>query len=277
MSIKDRKDGYRVKDIHAGNKILIDFKPNRCDAAVYMNETIDVTAFVKRMKELKEVNPDLTYFHGLSFLVAKLIYSRPYLNRFVANRRVYEHKDVSLSFTAKAEFEDKSVEYLSVTKFNPGDTLNDISAKIKKEVDIIRSKQHSGGANSAVDIVGALPTPLRAFIVGVLKWFDKHGILPQSICEGNIYYSSMILSNIGTFKVSGIYHNLTNFGTASSLITFGEIKEIDGKYYLNVGATLDERIADGFYMCKALKLFEKMLSDPKYLDEEVQVVAKYKD
>lgn len=276
MSLRDRKDGYRVKDIHGSNKILIDFKPNRVDAAVYMNETLDVTKFVERMDELKKDNPDLTYFHGLCFLIAKLIYSRPYLNRFVADRKMYMHKDVSLAFTAKAEFEDESIEYLSVIKFKDDDRLEDVSRFIKKKVDIVRSNRHSGGANSAVDIVGKLPTGIRAVVVGILKWMDKKGILPSAIIEDNLYYSSMILSNLGTFKTSGIYHNLTNFGTSSSLVTIGEIKKVGDKYLMNIGATLDERIADGFYMCKALKLFEKMLTEPEHLDEVVSEVVKFK-
>ena len=276
MSFGDRKDGYRVRDIHGSNKILIDFKPNRCDAAVYMNETLDVTEFVKKMNELKSVNNNLTYFHGLCFLIAKLIYSRPYLNRFVADRKMYMHKEVSLAFTAKAEFEDESIEYLSLIKFDDNDTINDVSAKVKKKVDIVRSNRHSGGANGAVDIVGKLPTGIRACVVGILKWMDKKGILPNAIIEDNLYYSSMILSNLGTFKTSGIYHNLTNFGTSSSLVTIGEIKKCeDGRYRMNIGATLDERIADGFYMCKALKLFEQMLTRPELLDEAVSVKVKY--
>ena len=34
--------------------ILIDFKPNRCDSAVYMNRKIDMTNFVKFMKKQKK-------------------------------------------------------------------------------------------------------------------------------------------------------------------------------------------------------------------------------
>ena len=43
--------------------------------------------------------------------------------------------------------------------------------------------------------------------------------------EDNLYYSSMILSNLGSIKCGAIHHNLTNFGTCSSLATIGEIKE----------------------------------------------------
>ncbi len=85
--------------------------------------------------------------------------------------------------------------------------------------------------------------------------------------DDNIYYSSAILSNLGTFKTNGIYHNLTNFGTSSSLPTFGQVREDNGKYYMNFGATIDERIADGFYFCKALKLIEYIFAHPEVLME----------
>ena len=136
-------------------------------------------------------------------------------------------------------------------------------------VDIIREKKLSGkgNANGAADTLGKLPKFLRVPIVGLLKWFDSHGWLPKSLTEDNLYYSSAILSNIGTFKVGAIYHNLTNFGTASSLITFGEIVEENGKWYMEMGATIDERIADGFYFCKALKLIEYIFDTPELMLE----------
>ena len=82
-----------------------------------------------------------------------------------------------------------------------------------------------------------------------------------------MYYSSAILSNIGSFKVGAIYHNLTNFGTSSSLIAFGEIREAEnGKFYMNLGATIDERIADGYYLSKSLKYFTDLFIRPELLE-----------
>lgn len=276
MSLGYRRYAKRVKEVHGSNNILIDFKPRRSDSTVYMNAKIDVTNFVKFMDELKENNDYITYFHGIAFIMAKTIYSRPYLNRFVQNRRMFVHNDVSLAFVAKTEFNDESVEYLTVLKFKDDDTIYDVSKTIKEKVDKIRNKKNDGGANDVVDIVGKLPVPIRAFAVGALKWIDKIGYLPQSIIDGNIYYSSAILSNLGTFKVGGIYHNLTNFGTSSMLITFGEIKKEGNKYFMEMGATLDERIADGFYFCKALKLIEYMFENPNVLEEKVSQKVKYK-
>lgn len=122
-------------------------------------------------------------------------------------------------------------------------------------------------ANDIADKAGKLPKVFRIPIVGILKWADSHGWLPKSVTEDNLYYSSAILSNIGTFQVGAIYHNLTNFGTASSVVTFGEIVEENGKWMMEMGATIDERIADGFYFCKALKLIEYLFENPELLLE----------
>ena len=37
----DRRDAYRVRDINGFQYVLFDFKPGRCDSAVYMNVDID--------------------------------------------------------------------------------------------------------------------------------------------------------------------------------------------------------------------------------------------
>ena len=267
MAFGDRRDAYRVKDINGFQYVLFDFKPGRCDSAVYMNVDIDVTEFVKYMKKLKKENEGLTYYHGFVTVMAKVLYSRPFMNRFVANRKMWMHKDVTLASTIKEEFEDGSVECLMVIPVEEKDTLLDISKKTKEKVDKIRSKQKSD-IDGTADFLGKIPNFIRVPVIGFIKWLDKHGWLPRSLMDDNIYYSSAILSNLGTFKTNGIYHNLTNFGTSSSLITFGEVREEDGKFLMNFGATIDERIADGFYFCKALKLIEYIFAHPEVLMEE---------
>ena len=268
MAFGDRRDGYKVRDIHGLQYLLIDFKPNRCDSAVYMNVDIDVTEFVKFMKELKKEHEGLTFYHGLVAVMGKTVYSKPYMNRFIADRKMYVHKNVSLASTIKEEFEDGSVECLMVIDIDEKDTLLDISKKTKEKVDKIRSKQKAG-IDGTADFLGKLPQFIRVPLIGFVKWLDKKGWLPKSLMDDNLYYSTAILTNLGTFKTEGIYHNLTNFGTSSSLIAFGEIREEkNGKYFMNFGATIDERIADGFYFCTTLKLIEYLFAHPELLMEE---------
>ena len=264
------RKGHKVKDVTGMQNILFDLKPNRSESEVYMNSDVDVTEFVKYIKKLKEKNEGVTFFHGFVHIMGKVIYQYPYLNRFVQNRTLFEHDEVSIAFVAKAEFNDKSEEFMTCLPIGKDDTILDVSKNLKERIDKIRDKKsnaNTDGANNVVDKIGHIWRPFRSFIVGILKWWDKVFGLPGSIADENIYYSSLVVSNLGTFKVPGIYHNLANLGTSSGLATFGEIREENGKYMMNLGITLDERIADGFYFCRALKAIEYLFSHPELLME----------
>ena len=268
----------RVKNVNGLNQIMIDIKPNRCDSDVYINQKIDVTNLVEYMEKIKKNNKDLTYFHAFMTALGILFYNRKKLNYYVRNRHLYEHKDIVISFVAKISFDDKSEEVMLLIPISKDDNIFKVSEKIKSKIDKLRNKDRSfnkNGANSAIDILGKLPNILRIPTVGILKYFDKIGILPSSLVKDNLYYISLIVSNLGSIKCDAIYHNITNFGTCSGLISIGEIKDeeviIDGKKQIRkmceFGVNLDERIADGFYFVKSLKLLEYILDNPKLLED----------
>lgn len=286
----DRKDAKLCRDLNGMNQILIDLKPKRSMSEVYINQKFDVTNLVEYIKG-KNVNESvdnkITYFHAFMMAVGKVIYNRPLFNRFIANRHMYEHNNVSISYVMKISFDDRSEEIMVNMPINEDDTLTTLSDRIRNKVNNVRSKGDTGkGANDAIQILGKLPNIIRVPLVSIFKLFDKWGILPASLVEDNIYYSSMLVSNIGTLKCDGIYHNVTDFGTCSGIITMGEIKEeiikASGKnskrYVCEFGVTLDERVADGFYMIKSLKLLEYILNNPKLLegraDENIEIKEK---
>ena len=83
-----------VKDL--GWVALKDFlKPRRSDSEVYISKCIDVTELVKYMKEKKKDNEDLTYFHLFSTAVAKVVYNKPLLNRFIIGGNKYDRNDIT--------------------------------------------------------------------------------------------------------------------------------------------------------------------------------------
>ena len=264
------RKGHKVKDVTGMQNILFDLKPNRCEAEVFMSSDIDVTEFVKYIKKLKEKNKDITFFHGFVDIIGKTIYEFPKINRFIQNRTLYEHDEVSLAFVAKAEFNEKSEEFMTCLTIGKDDTIIDVSENLKAKINKIRDKKstaNTDGANNVIDKIGHVWRPIRSSLVGILKGVDRVFGLPGSIADENIYYSSLIVSNLGTFGVPGIYHNLANLGTSSGLVAFGEIKEDNGKFTMNIGITLDERIADGFYFCKALKAIEYLFAHPELMME----------
>ena len=259
-------------------QISIDLKPDRCVSDVYINQKMDLTELCKYIEKKKKTNPDITFFHAFLIALGKLYYNRPYLNRFVANRHMYEHKDVVISFVAKIAFEDESEEMMILVKIDENDNLETVSKKVLEKVRKIREskkdKVDKAGANAAIDILGKLPNIIRIPIVGLLKWTDKVGILPLSLVEDNLYYSSIIVSNLGSIGCGAIFHNITNFGNASALATMGVIRDeevlINGKKEVRkiceFGVNLDERIGDGFYFLKSIQLLQYIFDNPELLE-----------
>ena len=274
----DRKDARRVP-VTALMQCAIDLKPGRLENDVYINRKIDVTALREYMEKKNAGGERYTYFHAFVTAIGKVIYNRPKLNRFVANRHLYEHNEVTVSFVAKMAFDDKSEELMMIVPIGPDSTMNDVKGIIDKKLANIRSSradEEKAGAHSAIDILGKLPNIIRVPIMGAFKAMDKRGWLPSALTGDLIYYSSTIISNMGSIGCGAIYHNLANFGTASSLITMGEIVSEnvlgdDGtwqkRYFCEFGITLDERIRDGYYYAKSAKYIEYLMAHPELLDE----------
>lgn len=270
---RDRKDGSMVR-ISGFDKFLYLLKPRRSEAEVYISKKIDVSDLVKYMENKKKDNKEITYFHLFSTAVAKLVYNKPYLNRFIMGSNKYERNEVTLSFVAKTKFEDDAKELLKVIKIEDDDNVDTISKKIFGSVRKIRSNEISH-TDDFVNSLGKLPGMVMSIIVWFVKKLDRFDLLPKSLTENSIYHSSVLISNLGSIHCDGIYHNLTNFGTNSILLTIGEIKEetcvIDGKidkrYICDFGITLDERIADGVYFAKSLNLLEYILNNPSMLED----------
>ena len=270
----DRRDGKKIK-MNGFDRFLYYLKPRRSDSEVYISKTIDVTNLVEYMKEKKKENEKITYFHLFCMAIGKVIYNRPLLNRFLIGGCKYQRNDVTISFVAKTDFSDTAREFLTVIKVLEDDKLDDISKRITEDVKKIRSNKESH-TDDFVNKLGKLPKFVMAIIVWFIKRLDNHDLLPSSLTKNSIYHSSILVSNLGSIHCDGIYHNLTNFGKNSILLTIGEIKEdvrvVDGKiekrYVCDLGITLDERIADGVYFAKSVNLLEYILDNPSLLEDK---------
>lgn len=272
---------HRVKNVPGLSQISIDLKPDRSVSDVYINQRMDLTELSKYIERKKKEDAGVTYFHAFLTAIAKTVYNRPKLNYFIANRHIYEHDKIVLSFVAKVSFDDHAEEMMVMIPVEKNDDIFTIGKKIRDKVDGFREKKsgdiNKEGANSAIDILGKMPNFIRVPLIGVLKWTDKKGILPSSLAKDNLYYSTMIVSNLGSIGCGAIHHNITDFGNSSSLLTMGEIedKEVikDGKKEVRKicewGMNFDERIADGYYFAKSAKVLQYFLSHPKELEKPV--------
>ena len=278
--IKGRRDARLIKNISPMHKIMVRIKPERCDSDVYINEKVDVTNLIEYMDNLKKENPSdhPTLFHAFCYAIARTIFLRPKLNRYIIGGKTYERYDVSLGFVCKTKFEDHAEELMTLIKMDPNFKLNDLKDEIKKHVKQIRGTNDKKSTDKTVALVASMPDFVQNIVVSVFKFLDRHDLLPQKMCDTLLYYSSVIVSDIGSFDCDGIYHNITNFGTNSILVTIGAVRkkyvlndkgEAEERYVTTLGVTLDERIADGYYFIKSIKLLEKILENPELLEEKI--------
>ncbi len=275
----DRRDGRRVKDVPGLQAVMANLMPNRTDCEVYLNDKIDATELMRYLE--KKNGPDAEYkttiFHCAVTAMARMVRERPLMNRFIQGRRFYERNEISISFVVKRRFADGAEESLMFLVPKDTDTVNEISRKIVGDVKETRKSEHStGGVDKLLDYFAMLPRPIFMLAIRVIRWLDFWGHNPGFITAGDPNYSTILVSNLGSIQCPSVYHHLNNYGTNSIMITIGtmhkeELLMPDGhkeiRDVVDIGATLDERIADGFYFARSLKLIKYIFAHPEMLEK----------
>lgn len=281
----DRKDGTLIRDLDGMHFIVPLLYPNRCDNEAFISQRIDLTNIDKYLAKLNSEDPEFkfTLFHLIVTAMLKCLVLRPKMNRFIANKNTYQRNDISASFVIKKQFSDSSGEGLAFVHAKEDNTLFDIHEAIRRQVMECRSGKIDKSSDS-MDLFNKMPRFFSKFIVWIITRLDVHGKVPSSLIATDPYYSSVVLTNLGSIKLQCGYHHLTNWGTNSCFVAVGEMKKRpfyneDGTYEMknsvDLGLTIDERIADGYYYSKTVKLLKYVLENPELLErplcEEVDI------
>lgn len=272
----DRRDGVWVKDAPGLNVIMSGLYPNRTDCEVCMREELDITDLL-RFIERKNASgqPHTTkLFHCIVAMMVRIVNERRYLNRFVRHLRIYERDEITVSFIAKRQFSDKAEEALVTYKARAADTIDDVSRFILGEVKEVRAADtgKKKDLNATINKVAKLPRPLLVLVTGFIRWLDKWGKVPKGLTHGDPAYSTVLLSNLGSIKCPAVYHHLNNYGTNSIMMTIGTMRQKktdDGEVrdVVDIAVTADERIADGFYFARSIKILHYLCAHPEILEK----------
>lgn len=281
----DRKDGKKLTNIHAMHFVMPLMYPNRCDNEAFISERIDLTNINAYLAKKNAENPPYAYnlFQVMITAMLKTITLRPKMNRFIANQTMYLRNEVSAAFTVKKEFSDDSGEALALIHSKGSDTIDTIHDSIYAQISLCRSDKVDAGTQS-LNAVQKIPGFLVKLVGAAARFLDRHGWMPQSVIEGDPYYSSVVLTNLGSIKLHAGYHHLTNWGTTSVFCAIGQIKkrpffDEDGTVHMkdsvDIGLTIDERIADGYYYSRTVQLLKKLLENPELLEKPLEEEVEY--
>ena len=281
----DRKDGTLLRDLDSMHFIVPLLYPNRCDNEAFISERIDLTNLNAYLEKKNAESPKypLKLFYVIVAAAAKACRLRPKMNRFIANKNVYQRNELTAAFVVKKEFSDNGAEALAKLRFEAQDTMDSIWGKVVDQITAGRSEKADSSTES-MDMFNRMPRFLSKFIVWIVTRLDIHGWVPASLIETDPYYCTVVLTNLGSIKLHAGYHHLTNWGTNSVFVVVGEKKKrpffdeeghCEMRDSIDLGLTVDERIADGYYFSKTIRLMKKLLENPELLELPLDAEVEY--
>lgn len=275
----DRKDGKLLHNMDAMHYICPFIYPNRCDNEAFIMETVDLRDTKRYLEEKNAAGGNYKYnvFQVVITAVMKTLTLMPKMNRFIANRQLYLRNEITASFVVKKQFTESSEEGLAVIHVDPQDNIDSIHEKVREQVLINKSVEEGDKDQStqAMDAFASLPRFVSRTALHFFCWLDRHGLIPQGLIETDPFYTSVVLSNLGSIGLHAGYHHLVNWGTNSIFIVVGEIGKkpyfdengnVEMRDCVDLGLTIDERIVDGYYYSKAVKLLKELVEHPDLLE-----------
>ena len=275
----DRWDAWRLRGLDPVHVMMPYTFGKRTENEAVLGEVLDLTEVDKYLAAKNAQNSGFryTWFHFIAAALAKAILLRPKMNYFIAGGHFYERKKIQVAFNVKRRFSDDGEE--AMAKFvldKEGESpMEQVHAYVEKFVTKVRSDDSGVGVDDMLKFLSHLPRFAWRLLAWTLKRMEYYGIYPKSLAADDPCYSSVYITNLGSIKMNADYHHLFNWGTISFFVVIGEKKmrpyyKEDGSYELHntikVGLTIDERIADGYYFAKTLRLVRKMFEHPELLD-----------
>ena len=279
----DRRDAKLIRDIDGIHVAMAQLYGGRCANEAYIKEQIDLQPLKDWIAKHPDAEFKYTYFHLFVAALLKLLIVRPKLNRFISNRHYYQKNERSIGFIVKRQFSDDAGEGMAVIRADEQTDIFKVHQLIKEQV--VPAKQgKNSGTEDALDIFKKLPQWLTCIVFNTIMRWSRKGKLPKSLVEGDSNHCSGFVTNLGSIGLNCGYHHLAEYGTNSVFVVIGEKKmtpiyKEDGSFELketiDLGFTIDERIADGYYYSKSMKIFRKVLENPELLelpfDTEVEI------
>lgn len=274
--MRDRFDGKYLKDIDSMHFIMPFMFPNRCDNETFFSFRIDLTKVNEYIREKNAAEPEYRYnlFQCLIAAALKTITLRSKLSIFIHDRKMYKRNEISAAFTVKQEFSDDGGEVLAFIRSRPDWTIDDLHNEIHRQLIKLKDKSYVDESTGVMDKLNRIPKFISRPLVSSICWLEKKGKILPALVETDPYHSTVNFANLGSIGLPGGYHHLTNWGTTSLFIVVGkagkmpfyENDEVVFKEGVELNMTVDERIADGYYFSKSMKMMQYFLQHPHLLD-----------
>lgn len=269
-----RSDGIKVKGLDAVTKAEPFFLPTRLGSQNFMETQFRVEPLDEFISRQRKLGTTYSYTHIMIAALVRLLYLRPKLNYFINHNVIYEHKDISVCMVVKKKLTEEAEDVDLKFHFTGRESLPEIKEYVDKMIATHVVEDDVYGTTKDADTLGSLPNWLFRLALKFVRWMDRHNMMPKKLIEASPFHASIFLTNLKSIKLDAINHHLYEFGTASLFVAMGKEKiapvvernkELKLGKVMNVGITMDERVADGYYFAKTLKLWRDIFENPDCL------------
>lgn len=267
-----RPDGIRVKGRDPMYSLLPYFLTHRYDAQNMITLDIPVMPLHKYINEQRAKGVKLSH---LALIVAAYVRTTaefPSLNRFIGgNHKIYAHRDITVAMVVLRP--GRNGDTMSKIHFAPADDIFTVQKKIDDYITTNRSVEDNNSLDKLMSVLLGVPL-LAPVLTGILRFMDKHGLLPNAICEISPFHASLLITNLASIRTNHIYHHIYEFGTTSVAVAMGNLREIPKRTKngielercIPLGVVMDERICGGHYFAQAFSRMKEYLNNPTLLE-----------
>jgi len=261
-----RSDGRLIRSLDPITRFMGYIMKHRwdsCNQITWELEYDKIDAYIKAHKG--QDGPPITLMAIIIAAYVRTASQFPSVNRFVVNKRLYAHNDVTVSFvTLKSDWDGTGDQPEALVKihFTGAETLAEVADKLNTAI-IENRADDANSVEKIADSILKLPG-LPSAIVGILVWFEKHGKLPKALIEASPFHCSMFFTNLASIRGPVLYHHLYEFGTCSTFLALG-FSTTRPKSFA-IGVTLDERITGGAGFIRASRFMEQVITHPERLE-----------
>ncbi len=276
-----RPDGKQVKDVDPIQRIMPHIMKHRHDSQNLTSYDVPCEPFDAFIKQELAEGSSYNYMHIVIAGIVRLIGLFPRINRFIMNGRIYNRNSIQVSFVVKKGLSADAADTTVKIDFTGQETIAEVRDKVNAAIMANNNMDANNGTDKLARLITFTPNFLISFLVGTIKFLDKHGMLPAAILRVSPFHTSAFVTNLKSIKGPSIFHHLYDFGTTGLFFAMGKeamVPVVSGKEIV-IGKRMpmqivtDERFCDGFYFVTALKKLRELWNNPALMKERLEQLA----
>lgn len=273
-----RADGRKLKTLGPFFRVIPHVMKDRSDSHVYYTQDLPLRYLDEYIAKKEEEGIRMSYMNIIYAALVRLLAEKPALNRFVMDGRTYARHGITISLAIKKEMTEEIEETTLKIPFTGSENIFEIKEKLDTTIAKNKDLSAENSTDRLAKLLSLVPDWLFKFIVNILMFLDKHGMMPKAVINASPFHTSAFLTNVGSLGIDAIYHHIYNFGTTGVFLAMGKKKKsyiyeddnIVEEKAISLAWVADERICDGFYYANALKSFYRYMKKPELLEKNIE-------